>query len=240
MAGVFGWLMTFWLGGSPIFAQGASGTMVVPPKEVERIARQYLMTHLPWKPEQVKALDISVSLNEDLLLPQGKLGYEVGGLGDLSRSTSFSFYILITINGEAQKRVWVRGRVQAVSSVVVSKVALKRNQVIAEEDLSLEERESGDIDDDALRDMAAAVGKRVRRTLRVNEILRSSYLEQLPLVKRGDLVTIVAESASLKIIAQGKALENGAKGEVIRVLNRSSKKEVLGRVGDTTTIFVDF
>jgi flagella basal body P-ring formation protein FlgA len=61
-----------------------------------------------------------------------------------------------------------------------------------------------------------------------------------PVVKRGDLVTIVAETDAIKITTQGVVIENGGKGDMVRVVNTSSKRELFARVKDSKTVEVDF
>ncbi len=84
------------------------------------------------------------------------------------------------------------------------------------------------------------IGKRTKRVIDASSIFRYNFLEVLPLVKRGDLVTIVAESEALKITTQGVVTEKGCKGEMVRVINTSSRKEVFARVRDARTVEVEF
>ncbi len=60
------------------------------------------------------------------------------------------------------------------------------------------------------------------------------------LVERGSLVELVLERGALRVRAQGKAREAGHLGESIRVLNRDSRREVVGRVGEDGRVHVAF
>jgi flagella basal body P-ring formation protein FlgA len=84
------------------------------------------------------------------------------------------------------------------------------------------------------------IGKRTKRAIDPNLPLKLNFLEVPPLVRRGDLVTIVAESDTLKITTQGIVSENGCKGEMVRVINTNSRKDVYARVVDSRTVAVDF
>jgi flagella basal body P-ring formation protein FlgA len=46
------------------------------------------------------------------------------------------------------------------------------------------------------------------------------------LVARNSTVTIVLQTGYLRLTAQGKAIEDGAKGDTIRVTNLQSKKTI--------------
>ena len=59
-------------------------------------------------------------------------------------------------------------------------------------------------------------------------------------VTRGDRVLIVAQSPWFRVTTKGVARDNGARGEDVRVLNLSSKKEVVGKVVGPQTVRVAF
>jgi flagella basal body P-ring formation protein FlgA len=60
------------------------------------------------------------------------------------------------------------------------------------------------------------------------------------LVKRGDLVVIIAESKGLKITTRGQVKKKGRLGEQIPVVNLDSNKVLYARVIDANTVKVDF
>jgi flagella basal body P-ring formation protein FlgA len=57
-----------------------------------------------------------------------------------------------------------------------------------------------------------------------------SDLVRKPTVRRGDTVTIVAESSLLRITDLGKAKQDGAVGDYITVLNLRSKKVITAQI----------
>jgi flagella basal body P-ring formation protein FlgA len=71
-------------------------------------------------------------------------------------------------------------------------------------------------------------------------VLRPDLLEFPPLVKRGDRVRIVLESAGLRISAFGQAKQKGAQGEMIPVVNLDSNKVIHARVVDSHTVRIEF
>lgn len=58
------------------------------------------------------------------------------------------------------------------------------------------------------------------------------------LVCKGDDVAIIAKSGAMMIKTSGTAIENGAKGETIKVKNASSNRIVKGVIGDLREIYV--
>ena len=81
---------------------------------------------------------------------------------------------------------------------------------------------------------------RARRTIYGNTVLREDLVEMPPLVKRGDLVTILAEVGTLRITALGEVKATGRRGERISVVNLDSRKRLFARVIDARTVKVDF
>lgn len=63
-------------------------------------------------------------------------------------------------------------------------------------------------------------------------------LQDVCLVCKGDDVSIIAKSGTMMIKTSGMAIENGAKGETIKVKNASSNRIVKGVIGDLREIHV--
>ena len=131
---------------------------------------------------------------------------------------------------QAGKKSQVTAKIAVSEEVVVSNRALKRHDVITKEDVRLEKMNLAELNTDVMTDPGKVIGKRTKRMVEGTP-LRLNFLEMPPLVKRGDLVTIVAESEALKITTQGIVTENGCKGEMVKVINANSRKELLQRYG---------
>ena len=65
-------------------------------------------------------------------------------------------------------------------------------------------------------------------------------LEKIPLIKSGQVVTIVAENDHMRVTLTGKARSAGAEGDSIMVQNTSSLKEFPAKIVDATTVVVPF
>ena len=91
-----------------------------------------------------------------------------------------------------------------------------------------------------INDPEKVVGRRTRRSIDPATVLRTDLVELPPIVKRGDIVTIVAEAGGMRITALGKIKKKGHKGERLKVINLNSKKEIYARVVDSSTVRVTF
>ena len=61
-----------------------------------------------------------------------------------------------------------------------------------------------------------------------------------PLVRRGDIVKIVASSGPMIITATGMVKQQGCKGEMVRVVNTDSNRIITARVTGPGAVEVSF
>ncbi len=80
---------------------------------------------------------------------------------------------------------------------------------------------------------------RVRRTVEIGSILCSHHLEEVPLVERGEGVTIKMIFPGFSISLAGEAMESGGAGDNIRVRNLFSGEVVSGEIIGDKLIEID-
>jgi flagellar basal body P-ring formation protein FlgA len=79
---------------------------------------------------------------------------------------------------------------------------------------------------DAMTDADAMIGKTARRALQPDRPIRSSDLMETPVVRRGEVITLLYESGGMRLTMRGRALANATAGETVRVTNLSSNRTV--------------
>ena len=117
---------------------------------------------------------------------------------------------------------------------------MRRYQLITEDDIRLQKMDLAELPSNIITSCEEVLGKRTKSAINANVVLRSDLVELPPLVRRGDVVLMIAESDGLKITALGEVRERGRRGERIRVVNLDSKREIYARVLDSKTVKVDF
>ena len=90
----------------------------------------------------------------------------------------------------------------------------------------------------ALGDPALALGLEARVAIYAGRPIRAADLGAPALVARNQLVRLVFVSGGLAILAEGRALDRGAEGEMVRAMNLGSRTTVQGRVGPDGTVYV--
>ena len=131
--------------------------------------------------------------------------------------------------GAASTRLRFTGTVIETVEAAVLTRNVDRNEILRASDIAMERlprAETGT--DNAMRD--AAIGLQVRRSLRAGQPLKTADLAKPELVTRDQSVTLTYESAGIYLTIRGKALESGAEGDVVSVLNLQSKRTVTGTV----------
>ena len=181
-----------------------------------------------------------IGISGDLKLPPGKVSYEVVAPESWEGWGNASLALIVRVDDQVRRNMTVFVEVEALAEVVVATRPLERGEVIGESDVALARRDLAHLQGRFCRKPAEVVGLMMKSGVRGNAPLRADYLERVPIVKSGQLVTIVAENDVVRITASGRAKGPGALGDVIAVQNLSSQKELAARVVDATTVRVDF
>jgi flagella basal body P-ring formation protein FlgA len=132
------------------------------------------------------------------------------------------------------------GDIHLFGDVVCAAQALQRRQIIHPDDLITIRRDISMLGPDFINSTELAVGTELKTTLRPGAILYRRFLKKPNLVKRGDVVSILAQTDQLDIRVPGRIESDGALGEIIRVKNLMSRKEVYARVVNAEEVLVDF
>jgi flagella basal body P-ring formation protein FlgA len=118
--------------------------------------------------------------------------------------------------------------IETVEAAVLVR-SLERNEVVRTSDVLVERRPKAEVAGDVLgRD--GVIGMQARRSLRAGQPLRTADLGKPDLVQRDQGVTLICETPGIYLTVRGKALESGAEGDVVNVLNLQSKRTVSGTV----------
>lgn len=212
-------------------------TIEISPKEIETIVKRFICKKMPWNVEQTT---INISPTKGIALSAGEISYEVVPQKREDYLGGANLSVIFMVDGTVERKLWVNAHVDVSKEVVVSNHSLSRHDTITEGDIRLEKMNLAELPADVVTDPLEVIGKRTKRAIDPNLPLKLNFLEVPPLVRRGDLVTIIAESDNLKITTQGIVSENGCKGEMVRVINTNSRKDVYARVVDSRTVAVDF
>jgi flagella basal body P-ring formation protein FlgA len=107
--------------------------------------------------------------------------------------------------------------------------SLRRGEVITHDDLVLvsspDHRVVG-----YFEKLDDVIGRKTNRSLSVNQALQNRHLEMDWLVQKDQTITIETQIGGVTVAGSGFALDNAQMGDLLKVLNKSSKIVVEGRV----------
>jgi flagella basal body P-ring formation protein FlgA len=176
---------------------------------------------------------IKVQLNRlrrDILLsPQGG-ALRIEELTYDSNGGAFRGYIHGTLPGGKIQRQVLRGRVDFVARIPVPSRSIRRGQEITSADIKWIELNLRLLGSETIEHPDQIIGLAANRNLRQNQPLRPSDLRAPIMIAKGTIVTVSLINGALTVTGTGRALEDGSKGEVIRVMNMQSKRTLDARV----------
>lgn len=233
-------LAAFALPSPPPAAQSApegSGNLVGE-GELRRVIENYLLQKAAPLNAQVSVKKIGYS--GDMKLPAGRVSFEVVAPERWEGYGNASLALIVRVDDQVKRNLTVLVEVEALAEMVVATRTLERGEVLVASDLALVRRDISHVQGRFLKSTEEAIGLRVKSALRANSPVRGDYLERVPIVKSGQMVTILVENEAVRITASGRAKGSGALGDTIMVRNLSSQKDLAARVVDATTVRVDF
>jgi len=126
--------------------------------------------------------------------------------------------------------IYVSARVDVFGPVLIARQPLARGVAVQDSDLELVERNLANLPYGYYTDSQPIAGMLVKRTIAAATVITPQMLQAPKLVKRGQRVTVIAESGALNIRSVGKALGDGKAGDTISVRAEGSQRVVDGVV----------
>ena len=201
---------------------------------VETAIRQ----QMPWKREAV--IIRNIRFNDDIKLPTGTLTHRIianRGEDYLGRTT---LALHLFVDGDLIKKTWVNADICVMADVVNVVQPLGKQQRITREDLSIVRADLSDLPSNTIRNIEDAIGNRTTQMIYPNTVLKAGMFIPPPLVKRGDIVKIIAHTGPMTITATGKVKKKGARGEMVHVINTDSNRVITARVIGPGAVEVEF
>lgn len=167
----------------------------------------------------VRPIILDASVTADLSL--ARMSYEPG-------TRRFDATFELASGGRAQWR-YTGSAVETVE-VAVPLRAFAKGDIVKANDLAFERRPKNEFMSEPPAVPAEAAGMAVRRAVRAGAPLRAADLARPELVQKNDTVMLHYEVPGIVITMRGKAVDSGAEGEIVGVLNVNSKRTIQGVV----------
>jgi flagellar basal body P-ring formation protein FlgA len=162
----------------------------------------------------------------------------VSGLNYDPTSGRFTAVLVAPASGTPLANATISGRVVTMTEVPVLRRRVEPGEVIHADDVEWSSVRTDRIGRDVIVDTANLIGMSPRRPVRPGDTILASDLRAPVVVAKNSLITIRLDTARMSLSAQGRALEPGSTGDVIRVMNTKSNKTINASVVDSGTVRV--
>ncbi len=221
-----------------VLIEGIRPGQPLEPGEMARILENHLQKMIQ---NPNRKVSIGEFRNYDkLIVPKEILSCQVLVPDKAVQGGNISGMLVFFAKGQEIKKIRISARVEIYADVIVARHFLKRYQELQVGDVQTANKNIAVLPPDFITEEKEVLGKRTTMSVNNQEVLRLSMLEIRPLVNKGDVVVLQIENDQFKITTLGEARELGRKGDRIKLVNLSSKREVYGTVLDGTTVRVDF
>lgn len=219
-------------------SQKEAGQSAIRPESIVKILKTHFQKIYPEQRYRIEVKELQGY--EPVVIPSGILSCGVILPEQARRGGNISGVVVFSIAGQEVRRLRVSARVEIFGEVVSTRHYLKKHHEIQEKDLHLVERNISTLPPDAAMEMDDVLGKRTTLAVNSGEILRPGMIEVPPVIRKGDRVVLLVENNQFRITTLGESKEEGRKGDRVRLVNLSSRKEVYGRVLDGSTVQIEF
>ena len=210
----------------------------LPVQKIRNAVASTIRNRMPWNEANVSISGIR--FDETVQLPMGKLTYRITPKRNEDYLGPMSLALHLFVDGEAARKLWVNATISVMTDVVVAVRPLGKHQHIRMEDMTIERRDLATVGSEPITRPEDVLGNRTTRMIYPHTVIQADMIALPPLVKRGDIVKIVADAGPMTITATGLVKQQGRKGDVVRVMNTDSKRVILARITGPGAVKVDF
>ena len=126
--------------------------------------------------------------------------------------------------------VKVTGRAYGIIELPVLVRDIKPGETISARDVVLTDMASEKLGQNVLTAASDLIGRAPKRMVRAGQALRLGDVEAPVLVKKDMIVTMTMRAPGMTLTAEGRALQDGAAGDAIKIMNTNSKRTVIATV----------
>lgn len=155
-------------------------------------------------------------------------------------SNRFAAILVAPADGPPVIQRNVFGTVYEMAQIPVPNRLISAGETISAADLEWQPVHLKRLTGSSLTDTEQLIGRMAKRPLKAGQILRQSDVAISPVIRKNDLIRLVVKTGQMTLSVQGKAMQDAALGQTIRVINVNSNRQLSGTVIDAGTVAVGF
>ncbi len=159
-----------------------------------------------------------------------KLAHCGSGIEVTSNNSRLPGHVSLAVRCNADKpwKIYLQATVHAYQQIYTARAQIKRGETLKATDLVKKKHDITKLNGNYITDIKDLQGHVARRHIRKGEIINPFAIVKSKLIKRGEQVTIIAETSGIKVRMTGKAMNDASAGEQVRVKSKNSKRIVEG------------
>jgi flagella basal body P-ring formation protein FlgA len=213
---------------------GASGSpaadreAVVHPDRVKQAVERFVASRSGDDAEETEVTFVGPL--KEISVPGGEPELRVAAADGREYRGSCTVFVEVLVKGKVERRVPVSVRVRTFGKVLVSTRMMERHETVGDGDFDLRRVETTSMRSGLVRSGEQLVLKRTSRIVPPGSVLYESMLEPLPIISRGDVVTLRVLANGVVLSVPATAREDGCLGEQITVQKIDSHVRLRGKV----------
>lgn len=196
--------------------------------ELVKQGRQYIKNNVSFKGEKIEIKALNPP--EELLVPQGKISFVVVKNYNRRLLGVNMLPIKVLVDEQVYRKFYVKYSTKLRVTVLIPKKRLQQGQSLTKDLFMKKEKLLSSSPEKYVSSVDELKNKVLTKTLAANQMLTTDMLSTPKLVNRWQEVKIIAKVGGVVVTTTGKALENGRKGDIIKVKNTSSNQTIEAKV----------
>ena len=176
----------------------------------------------------------------DVVVPSGEYEILVEGCENKKLSGRMVIPVSIHIDKKQVAKKHVDVEIQKIISIWSVRYHVPKGAVITKDHIAAQTLDLSKTRGRPITSVNEILGKRSTRALSKGTVLIHGLLETSPVVKKGDIVAIIAEAGPLTVKTFGIVQKEAVKGAVVTVKNLTSGLNVFAHVINASTVRVTF
>lgn len=201
--------------------------------EIKEAIKEHITSLIKDEYERFK-IDIIKIRNKELKLPASEeIRYKVRLNNKSELKGRVIGFIDIIVENKVYKSLNFQVNISAWKSLLLAKKNIEFNEILSAENVEKHLIEVTKLNlNNIVTDDTGIISKTVKRRIYKNEILRLNDIKEQSAVKYGEIIDVLVEKNGFSLKTKAKALENGAIGDKIRLLNLESKKSFFAKISN--------
>lgn len=209
-----------------------SGDLSLPPvvqKKAERDVAEAIARSLQ-SAGNSQVWNVAVHLDDAQAHAVSKAQGAVVAHGDAAPAVGRHSFEVVLGSGKKGDRFAVDATVSLPLSVVVTTRSLMKGAVVGPNDVRLQPAAPSEVESDGFRTVEEVLGSEIVQMIGEGVVLQKRFLHAPLLVHRGDIVTVYARAAGIRVRTTAKAREDGSQGDLLSVESLTDRKAYIARV----------